>query len=79
MGIVTSEFTDLESLTYDKGLVPSGLKVTCLDNQISPKSSSSLAGRESDSIASCSKGSCVTLGKYFLELSFMSGFILNVG
>ncbi|XP_062074450.1 uncharacterized protein LOC133778510 isoform X2 [Humulus lupulus] len=56
-GIVTSKFTDLESLTYDQSLVPSGLKVACVDNVTSPQEPTSLTGRGCDSEATCLKES----------------------
>lgn len=54
--------TDLESLTYDQSLVPSGLKAVCLDNGISPDIPTSLSGRECDSLVPSLKGSFSTLG-----------------
>lgn len=56
LSIATSDFTDLESLTYDQSLVPSGLKVACVDNVTSPQISTSLTGRGWDSYTTCSKG-----------------------
>lgn len=74
LDITTSNLTDLESLTYDQNLVPSGLKVAPLDHEISPQISSSLTGCAWDSLASCSKGPSVSLGNYFFEVAFMSSF-----
>lgn len=62
LDITTSNLTDLESLTYDQNLVPSGLKVARLDHEISPQISSCLTGCAWDSLASCSKGPSVSLG-----------------
>ncbi|KAF4404431.1 uncharacterized protein LOC115716267 [Cannabis sativa] len=51
---VTSNFTDLESLKYDQSLVPSGLKVACVDNVTSlHEPTTSLTGRGCDSEATC--------------------------
>ncbi|XP_024031978.1 uncharacterized protein LOC21390118 isoform X2 [Morus notabilis] len=61
LDIATCNFTDLESLTYDQSLVPSGLKVACLDRENFRQISSNLTGHGWDSFASCSQGPSVTL------------------
>lgn len=74
LDIATCNFTDLESLTYDQSLVPSGLKVACLDHENFRQISSNLTGHGWDSFASCSQGPSVTLGKYLI-VAFMSLFL----
>ncbi|PON39894.1 hypothetical protein PanWU01x14_301510 [Parasponia andersonii] len=56
LGIANSDFTDLESLTYDQSLVPSGLKVAFVDN-VTSQISTSPTGQGWDSYATCSKES----------------------
>ena len=68
-GVATSNFTDLETLTYDQSLVPSGLKVACVDNVTSPQISTCLTGTGRDTYATCSKGEAFLKNSFYKFMS----------